>query len=74
MERLTPHEITVMFLAVGTLLTAAKVDFGVLTLASTPVTPPATVDLPGPVDASLPLGIASPPPPPPTPSATASAP
>jgi hypothetical protein len=64
-----PVDVGIYCYADNGLLTAAKVDFGVLTLASTPVAPPAKVDLPGPVGAGPALGMASPPPPSPTPSA-----
>jgi hypothetical protein len=60
-----PVDVGIYCYADDGLLTAAKVGFGVLTLASTPVAPPAKVDLPGPVGAGPPLGMASPPPPPP---------
>jgi hypothetical protein len=50
------------------LLTAAKVSFGTLTLAGAPGAGPPSVNLPGPVTAGQPLGMASPPPPPPAPS------
>jgi hypothetical protein len=69
-----PVDIGIYCYAADGLLTAAKVDFGVLTIASTPVAPPATVQLPGPVGAGPPLGMASPPPPPPTPSAPSASP
>jgi hypothetical protein len=49
-------------------LTAARTTFGTLTLAGAPVAAPPSVDLPGPVVAGQPLGMASPPPPPPSPS------
>lgn len=68
-----PVDVGIYCYAENGLLTAAKVDFGLLTLASTPVAPPAKVDLPGPVGAGAALGTASPPPPPlppPTSSAT----
>jgi len=45
------------------LLTAARVGFGVLTIAGPPVTPPAKVDLPGPITSGPALGTAEPPPP-----------
>jgi hypothetical protein len=64
-----PVDVGIYCYADNGLLTAAKVDFGVLTLASTPVAPPAKVDLPGPVTAGPALGMRSPPPPPPAPSA-----
>jgi hypothetical protein len=66
-----PVDVGIYCYADNGLLTAAKVDFGVLTLASTPVAPPAKVDLPGPVGAGPALGMASPAPPPPAPSAAA---
>ncbi len=51
------------------LLTAAHVDFGTITLASTPVAAPAKVSLPGPITGGPLLGLdAPPPPPPPSPS------
>jgi hypothetical protein len=46
------------------LLTAAKVDFGTLTIASKAATAPASVDLPGPIVGGEPLGLDAPPPPP----------
>ena len=45
------------------LLTAARVDFGTITLASTPVAAPAKVNLPGPVTSGPLLGLDAPPPP-----------
>jgi hypothetical protein len=68
-----PVDVGIYCYADNGLLTAAKVDFGVLTLASTPVTPPAKVNLPGPVGPGPALGMSSPPPPP-QPSASALAP
>ncbi|MGA5303246.1 hypothetical protein ACPCHT_25200 [Nucisporomicrobium flavum] len=54
------------------LLTAARVDFGTLTISGTPAAAPPTVDLPGPVAGGEPMGMSSPPPttPPVTSSAT----
>jgi hypothetical protein len=49
-------------------LTGARLAYGTLLLAGTPVTPPAAVDLPGPVTTAPPLGMATPPPPSPSPS------
>jgi hypothetical protein len=63
-----PVDVGIYCYADDGLLTAAKVKFGVLTLASTPVAPPTKVDLPGPVNAGPPLPMASPPPPSPSPS------
>jgi hypothetical protein len=60
-----PVDIGIYCYADDGLLTAAKVEFGELTLASTPVTPPAKVDLPGPISAGSPMGMASPSPSPP---------
>ncbi|WP_067509916.1 hypothetical protein [Actinoplanes sp. TFC3] len=50
------------------LLTAARVNFGTITIAGTPAAPPSTIELPGPVSGGDPLGLASPPPPPVQPS------
>ena len=47
------------------LLTAARVDAGTVTIAGTPVTPPAKVQLPGPIVDGGPMGLESPTPPPP---------
>jgi hypothetical protein len=44
------------------LLTAAKVDFGTLTIASQPAAAPQTVELPGAIVTSDPMGMTSPPP------------
>ena len=69
-----PVDVGIYCYADDGLLTAAKVDFGTLTLASAPVTPPARVELPGPIGGAEPLRTAAPPPPPsPTPSAAPSA-
>ena len=43
------------------LLTAAKVDYGKLTIASQPATAPASVDMPGPVVTGDPMGLTAPP-------------
>jgi hypothetical protein len=55
-----PVDIGIYCYADNGLLTAARVGFGELTLASAPVTPPAKVDLPGPVTPGPALGTASP--------------
>jgi hypothetical protein len=67
-----PVDIGIYCYADDGLLTAAKVEFGDLTLASTPVTPPAKVDLPGPVSAgpAMPMASPSPAPPPELPSSS----
>jgi hypothetical protein len=57
-----PVDVGIYCYADDGLLTAAKVDFGLLTIASTPVAPPAAVQLPGPVGTGPALGMASPPP------------
>jgi hypothetical protein len=63
-----PVDIGIYCYSTDGLLTAARVGFGELTLASAPVTPPAKVDLPGPVLPGPALGTASPSPSPsPTP-------
>jgi hypothetical protein len=59
-----PVDVGIYCFTADGLLTAARVGFGVLTIASTPVTPPAKVDLPGPVSSDPPMSMASPPPPP----------
>jgi hypothetical protein len=65
-----PVDVGIYCYADNGLLTAAKVDFGTITLASTPVAPPAKVDLPGPVVDGDPMGLDSPSPQPPaTPAA-----
>lgn len=58
------------FTAAG-VLTAARLTLGTLVLAGQPAPAPPTVDLPGPVVAGQPLGMASPPAPPPAPSGSA---
>jgi hypothetical protein len=55
------------------LLTAARVDAGTVTIASTPVAAPARVQLPGPVVDGGPMGLDSPPPPSPVVSTAPSA-
>ncbi|WP_412737930.1 hypothetical protein [Krasilnikovia sp. MM14-A1259] len=45
-------------------LTAARLDYGQISLASSVAPPPPRVDLPGPVSAGDPMGMAAPPPPP----------
>lgn len=59
-----PVDVGIYCFTADGLLTAARVGFGVLTIASTPVTPPARVDLPGPVSSDPPMSMASLPPPP----------
>jgi hypothetical protein len=63
-----PVDVGIYCYADNGLLTAAKVDFGTITIASAPVAPPAKVDLPGPVVDSTPLGLDSPSPQPPSPT------
>ena len=55
-----PVDVGIYCYAANGLLTAAKVDFGTITIASAPVAPPAKVDLPGPVVDGNPLGLDSP--------------
>jgi hypothetical protein len=55
-----PVDVGIYCYADNGLLTAARVGFGELSIASTPVTPPAKVDLPGPVSPGPALGTASP--------------
>jgi hypothetical protein len=57
-----PVDVGIYCYAPDGLLTAAKVDFGTLTIASQPAAAPAAVTLPGPVVAGEPLGLDSPPP------------
>lgn len=59
-----PVDVGIYCYADNGLLTAARVDFGTITIASAPVAPPAEVDLPGPIVDADPLGLDSPPPPP----------
>jgi hypothetical protein len=58
-----PVDVGIYCYADNGLLTAAKVDFGTITIASAPVAPPAKVDLPGPVVDGDPIGQDSPSPP-----------
>jgi hypothetical protein len=67
-----PVDVGIYCYADNGLLTAAKVDFGTITIAGAPVAPPATVELPGPIVDGEPMGLDSPSPQP-QPSATASA-
>ena len=57
-----PVDVGIYCYAPDGLLTAAKVGFGTLTIASQPAAAPAAVTLPGPVAAGEPLGLDSPPP------------
>jgi hypothetical protein len=57
-----PVDVGIYCYATDGLLTAAKVDFGTLTIASQPAAAPAAVNLPGPIVAGAPLGLDSPPP------------
>jgi hypothetical protein len=57
-----PVDVGIYCYAPDGLLTAAKVDFGTLTIASQPAAAPAAVNLPGPIVAGQPLGLDSPPP------------
>ncbi len=59
-----PVDVGIYCYADNGLLTAVRVAFGTLTLASVAAAP-ATIDLPGPVVGGEPLGLRSPPPPPP---------
>jgi hypothetical protein len=68
-----PVDIGIYCYADNGLLTAARVGFGTVTIASTPVAPPAKVELPGPVVGGSPMGLDSPPPPSPVVSAAPSA-
>jgi len=71
-----PVDVGIYCYAPDGLLTAAKVDFGTLTIASRPAAAPTAVTLPGPVVGGDPLGLESPPPTTPpavVPSATPSA-
>jgi hypothetical protein len=69
-----PVDVGIYCYAADGLLTAARVDFGTITLASTPVAAPAKINLPGPITGGPLLGLTAPPPPSPTPSSVASAP
>lgn len=59
-----PVDVGIYCYADNGLLTAARVNFGTLTLSGVPAPAPARVDLPGPVVDGEPMGMASPPPPP----------
>jgi hypothetical protein len=59
-----PVDVGIYCYAENGLLTAARVNYGTVTLAGAPAPAPAKVDLPGPVVGGEPLGMASPPPPP----------
>jgi hypothetical protein len=59
-----PVDVGIYCYADNGLLTAARVNFGTLTLAGVPAPAPQRVDLPGPVVDGPPMGMASPPPPP----------
>jgi hypothetical protein len=52
-----PIDVGIYCYADDGLLTAARVDFGTLTIASAPVPPPATIDLPGPIVDREPMGL-----------------
>jgi hypothetical protein len=58
-----PVDVGIYCYAPDGLLTAARVGFGTLTIASQPAKAPPAVDLPGPVVAGDPMGLDSPPPP-----------
>lgn len=58
----SPVDIGIYCYAPDGLLTAARVGFGTLTIASQPAPAPASVQLPGPIVLTDPLGLASPPP------------
>jgi hypothetical protein len=68
-----PVDVGIYCYADDGLLTAARVRFGRLTIASTAVAPPPTIDLPGPVTGGEPMGLTAPPPPPVTLDPSASA-
>jgi hypothetical protein len=57
-----PIDVGIYCYADDGLLTGARVDFGTLTIASAPVPPPATIDLPGPIVDREPMGLGAPPP------------
>ena len=59
-----PVDVGIYCYAENGLLTAARVNFGTLTLAGVPAPAPPGIDLPGPVVGGEPMGMASPPPPP----------
>jgi len=54
-----PVDVGIYCYAGNGLLTAVRVDFGTITIASAPVAAPAKVDLPGPVVDGDPMGLAS---------------
>jgi hypothetical protein len=68
-----PVDVGIYCYADDGLLTAARVNFGELTIATAPAAAPASVDLPGPVVAGEPMGMDAPPPttPPVVPSSVA---
>jgi hypothetical protein len=57
-----PVDVGIYCYAGNGLLTAARVDFGTITIAGTPVAPPAKVELPGPIVDGGPMGLDGPPP------------
>jgi len=57
-----PVDVGIYCYAKDGLLTAAKVGYGTLTIASRPATAPASVELPGPIVTTDPMGLDSPPP------------
>jgi hypothetical protein len=57
-----PVDVGIYCYAADGLLTATKVDFGTLTIASQPANAPQTVDLPGTIVTTDPMGMTSPPP------------
>jgi hypothetical protein len=59
-----PVDIGIYCYAADGLLTAARVDFGTLTIASQAAAAPPTVDFPGPIVTADPLGLDAPPAPP----------
>ncbi|MET8153580.1 hypothetical protein ACIBSW_06295 [Actinoplanes sp. NPDC049668] len=59
-----PVDVGIYCYAADGLLTAARVNFGRLTISSPAAAPPPTIDLPGPVTAGEPMGMTAPPPPP----------
>ena len=59
-----PVDVGIYCYADDGLLTAARLAFGTLTIASAPAAAPPSIDLPGPVVAGDPMGLSAPPPPP----------
>jgi len=57
-----PVDVGIYCYADDGLLTAVRVKFGTLTLASAPAAAPPTIDLPGPVTGGEPMGMSEPPP------------